>query len=219
MSSPAPASPAFDPALFLSRLEARGVRLWLDEAERLRYRAPTGLVTPTVVARIRRVRSHLVPLLRRSEQQQQHQATNGRQAGEPENEAQANRFTEPDPLIREAYLSTAASMGRLPACLSPPLRLPSGRVVSNVNVFVRGSVARWRHAQAQEDRQALAYAGMTWQDVAAQEAADLACLMDRFAAAEAIAEAICTDTCGVRDVRDPRDFAPDILANAHDRVD
>ena len=104
---------------------------------------------------------------------------------------------EPPELIGEAYLFVAARMGRLPENLPAPLRLPSGRVAANVNAFVRGSVPRWRHAQAKPDPNAAAYAGATWRDVAEQEAADLAFLMDRFAA-------------------DPRDFDMDVLANAHE---
>ncbi len=131
-----------------------------------------------------------------SEAPAEQQAENRLQTGCTENEAEANGFAEADAaLLGEAYLSAAARMGRLPVCASPPLRLPSERVVSNVNAFVRGSVARWRHAQAQEDREARAYAGATWQDVVAQEAADLDAVAARFAV-------------------DPRDFDPDVLANA-----
>lgn len=61
-----PSSPAtpLDPAAFLSRLEGRGVALWLDEAGRLRYRAPAGTITPAVAARIKEARPRLLPLLR-----------------------------------------------------------------------------------------------------------------------------------------------------------
>ncbi len=175
-----PSSPAapLDPAAFLSRLEARGVALWLDEAGCLRYRAPAGTITPAVAARIKKARPRLLPLLREQEQAK----------GGPD---------EPDELLRESYLIASARLGALPENLPAPLRLPSGRVAANVNAFVRGSVERWRHAQAKPDPDALAFAGTTWRDVAEQEAADL-------------------DACAARFAADPRDFDTDVLANAHE---
>ncbi len=62
-SSPAVGT-GFNPAAFLSRLEERGVNLWLDEGGRLRYRAPAGTITPPVAARIKKARPQLLPLLR-----------------------------------------------------------------------------------------------------------------------------------------------------------
>ena len=167
------------PSVFVETLRARGGALLLsDDGARVKLRAPSHVVTPRVVRFLEKRKPQLLELLREQEQAK----------AEP---------AEPDELLRESYLIASARLGALPENLPAPLRLPSERAASNVNGFVRGSVERWRHAQAKPDADALAFAGATWGQVAETEATDLAFLMDRFAA-------------------DPRDFDMDILANAHE---
>jgi len=172
------------PSAFVETLRAKGGALLLsDDGARLKLRAPAHVVTPRVVRFLEKRKPQLLELLREQEQAK---------AG-----PDARACDEPDELLRESYLIASARLGALPENLPAPLRLPSGRVVANVNGFVRGSVERWRHAQAKPDPDALAFAGTTWGQVAETEATDLAFLMDRFAA-------------------DPRDFDMDVLANAHE---
>ncbi len=165
--------PAMPPAAFLAELHQRGVRVRV-EGERLLIRGPKQEQRPRVQVYLRRHKPELLELLRQRE-----------------------REREAETLLRESYLIASARLGALPENLPAPLRLPSGRVAANVNAFVRGSVARWRHAQAKDDPDALAFAGTTWRDVAEQEAADL-------------------DACAARFAADPRDFDTDVLANAHE---
>jgi len=163
------------PSAFVETLRARGGALLLsDDGVKVQLRAPARIVTPRVARYVEKRKPELLALLRERE-----------------------REREAETLLRESYLIASARLGALPVNLPAPLRLPSERAASDVNGFVRGSVERWRHAQAKPDPNAAAYAGATWGQVAETEATDLAFLMDRFAA-------------------DPRDFDMDILANAHE---
>ena len=164
------------PAEFVATVRGEGGEVILTPAGTIKVRAPRRFLTdgrmPRVVRYLEKHKPDLLDLLRERE-----------------------REREPDELLRESYLIAAARLGALPVNLPAPLRLPSGRVAANVNGFVRGSVERWRHAQAKADPDALAFAGTTWRDVAEQEAADL-------------------DACAARFAADPRDFDADVLAHA-----
>jgi len=150
------------PADFLETLQARGVELWRDEKGSLRYRAPKGIVTPAVVAKIKAVKDKLLLLVPAStcgniatgspspessvivpnfSEAEEQRGDCDCCAAEQQRAAQIAR--EEDAMLRQLY--RAAKAGLLPAESSAPASVAP----SNLNTYVLRLLSKCEAARAE----------------------------------------------------------------------
>lgn len=106
---------------------------------------------------------------------QRHTTLTTEERRQPEETREEEKYADP----RLALLEAQARENALPLC-KPRLTLPSGRIVDDANVCVRGSMENLRHALSKVEEATDLVQAVRWQEVAEREKGDQSYLAAHF---------------------------------------